>query len=217
MNSLDKSAMGNSFHSSSAQLNASGTTADTNWGECAICLVPFGANERHVAKTDCNHRYHDICLSFWLAELPSENMTCPMCREKVVDANVPTEGPAYLGDTVRKVLLKIRTLLNQQLAFQAQQGEANRSPFGCYLSPENAKALGAALDEAMVSVPCDPDVKSRSAPFREVKRCLELAYATNMRDNPDSQPNPDPQPNPDSQGISDFGVVASIMNKCSIL
>ena len=210
MNSLGTSAMDNSFHSSSAQLNASGTTADTDRDKCSICLVPFGANERHVARTECNHRYHDICLNDWFAQLSWENRTCPICRAKVVSDNVPTEGPAYLGDDVRKVLLKFRKILNKDLALQARQGEADRSPSDVYFSPENSKAVSAALDEALVSVPCDPDVKSKAAPFREIKRCLELAGAT-MWDEPDSQPNPD------LQGISDSGAIASNTNTCSIL
>lgn len=210
MNSLDTSAMGNSFHSSSTQLNASGTTEDTDRGRCSICLVHFGANERHVARTECNHRYHDVCLNDWLAGESLKNMTCPLCRAKVASDNVPTEGPAYLGDTVRQIILKTRRILIKQLALQALQGEADRSPSDVYFTPENAKALSAALDEALVSVPCDPDVKSKAAPFREIKRCLELAGAT-MWDEPDSQPNPD------LQGISDSGAIASNTNTCSIL
>ena len=211
MNSLNKSAMGNSFHSSSTQLNASGTTADTDRGKCSICLVRFGANERHVAKTDCNHRYHDICLSDWLAGPSGENMTGPLCRGNIVSGNVPTEGPAYLVDSVREYLLNARKFLMKQLAVQAQQGEADRSPSDIYFSPENAKAMYAALDAALVSVPSDPDVKSNGAPFREIYRCLELAGGTIMGDDPD------PRPNPDSQGNSDSGAFASITNICSIL
>lgn len=48
---------------------------------CSICLNKLNNTCR---KLKCNHIFHVECIDNWL----SDNVTCPMCRDKISDENV---------------------------------------------------------------------------------------------------------------------------------
>lgn len=48
--------------------------------ECSICLSKVN---KPMCKTKCGHIFHITCLKEWL----KKNITCPLCREKILPAD----------------------------------------------------------------------------------------------------------------------------------
>lgn len=63
------------------------------WEDCSICLENCGENPegnasyaKVVAKTECNHFFHDFCLNRHLNN--GMNQNCPNCRHDLSDRNI---------------------------------------------------------------------------------------------------------------------------------
>lgn len=50
----------------------------TQIDECSICLEEY-ENGQQVFITNCHHKYHIECLSYWYRK----NKNCPICREEI--------------------------------------------------------------------------------------------------------------------------------------
>lgn len=64
-----------------------------DWEDCAICLENCGdhpdgdaSKARVIAKTACNHYFHNFCLQRHLNN--GMNQNCPMCRAPLSDRNI---------------------------------------------------------------------------------------------------------------------------------
>ncbi|GMJ10188.1 hypothetical protein HRI_004688000 [Hibiscus trionum] len=53
----------------------------TTLDECVICLEGFGDDEMCRVFPVCNHVFHSGCLDSWLRN----HLTCPICRNSIVD------------------------------------------------------------------------------------------------------------------------------------
>lgn len=49
--------------------------------DCAICLQEFETGDMCQVLPSCNHTFHSKCINHWLRE----NLTCPICRNRVID------------------------------------------------------------------------------------------------------------------------------------
>ncbi|XP_057780031.1 putative RING-H2 finger protein ATL69 [Salvia miltiorrhiza] len=49
-------------------------------GGCAICLSEYAAGERRATISECNHRFHALCIETWF----QHKCTCPLCRHDLV-------------------------------------------------------------------------------------------------------------------------------------
>lgn len=49
--------------------------------DCAICLQEFEIGDMCQVLPSCNHTFHSKCINHWLRE----NLTCPICRNRVID------------------------------------------------------------------------------------------------------------------------------------
>lgn len=50
---------------------------------CAICMKEYEKHDK-LLTTPCNHNYHYDCIRGWFRK----NNTCPICKFKVIKANV---------------------------------------------------------------------------------------------------------------------------------
>ena len=62
------------------QTNIQDTSMNVNIENCSICLNKL---EQKYIITNCNHKYHIICLKRWKAT--SEEFLCPICREPITN------------------------------------------------------------------------------------------------------------------------------------
>ncbi len=49
--------------------------------ECSICINVLSDQ---VVKTDCGHKFHEVCIQDWL----ERDQSCPYCRQELVDIEV---------------------------------------------------------------------------------------------------------------------------------
>lgn len=69
-------------------------TEETLANSCPICLEKFEKAE--CITTDCNHKFHEKCLE---KSVMSRLLTCPMCRQKIID--LPSTSPMPPTTTYR--------------------------------------------------------------------------------------------------------------------
>ena len=62
------------------QTNIQDSSLNVNIESCSICLNKL---ENKYIITNCNHKYHFICLKRWKSI--SEDFLCPICREPITN------------------------------------------------------------------------------------------------------------------------------------
>lgn len=69
------------------------TASAPGWEDCSICLENCGdhpegdrTKAKVIAKTDCNHYFHNFCLQKHLNS--GVNKDCPLCRNHLADRNI---------------------------------------------------------------------------------------------------------------------------------
>jgi hypothetical protein len=59
---------------------------------CAVCLDDFNDSDAFLTLADCNHNFHNSCLSGWFCK--SSKLHCPVCRKdhgaRVPAGEIPT-------------------------------------------------------------------------------------------------------------------------------
>lgn len=51
---------------------------------CVICQENYNENHTNIVVTNCDHKYHCICLLHWL----TIGKKCPYCNEPLVETNI---------------------------------------------------------------------------------------------------------------------------------
>lgn len=51
---------------------------ETNEKECIICFYDYKSDDK-IAELECNHIYHDSCITRWL----QKDLSCPICRSQL--------------------------------------------------------------------------------------------------------------------------------------
>lgn len=51
---------------------------ETNEKECIICFDDYKSDDK-IAELECNHIYHDSCITRWL----QKDLSCPICRSQL--------------------------------------------------------------------------------------------------------------------------------------
>ena len=51
---------------------------ETNEKECIICFSDYKSDDK-LAELECNHIYHDSCITRWL----QKDLSCPICRSQL--------------------------------------------------------------------------------------------------------------------------------------
>lgn len=63
---------------------------------CSICLDPIGKEDETLAVTNCNHYFHQNCLT---GHLDHAGNNCPNCRELIIVFN-----PGYFNKVKKKIV-----------------------------------------------------------------------------------------------------------------
>jgi len=70
---------------------------------CAICLCDFEQDETLIKLANCNHMFHDTCLTNWI----SKNAFCPYCRGRVdAKEEKPPGGMAPISPNIEIISLR---------------------------------------------------------------------------------------------------------------
>lgn len=59
---------------------------------CAVCLGAYEAGESVVWSSNCQHAFHEECVTDWLVKIQEGN-PCPCCRSVFCDVDVDREKP----------------------------------------------------------------------------------------------------------------------------
>lgn len=48
--------------------------------KCSIC---HDLLDKHIIKTECNHKYHKYCLLNWIGAMRNQSLKCPLCMQSL--------------------------------------------------------------------------------------------------------------------------------------
>lgn len=96
--------------------------------ECAICLEQFGfrvpddkRTYREIAKTKCNHFFHQFCLEQHLQH--GANTQCPLCRKDAIEYKIIDLDPSIKREVLKK---QAQTQANANQSHHVNQTQDNK-------------------------------------------------------------------------------------------
>lgn len=106
--------------------------------ECAICLMPFNAEELLVMHNECERVWHESCIANWVRSTRGDHnrnvdTQCPMCKRLISTFRRPKQSTLFLTIADDSTLSRLPTIAhpNTEIMFEdrAQLADHLRSMF----------------------------------------------------------------------------------------